>query len=261
MTFGHIACQTVTIRVGPAMLPCPVGTYAPRCSGPKGSRPMNAPRVLVVEDDPALRDGIAAALRDDRYQVHAEADGTSIREVVNAFRPDLAVLDVRLPGPSGLSLARMIRDASPLPIIFLTAADSIEDRLSGFEAGGDDYVVKPFAMAELMARVRALLRRSGVLESEAWSVDDVVVDEAARTVVRAGRELELTRTEFDLLVALGRRKGRVVTKTQLLAEVWGFADFDPNLVEVHVSALRRKLEQHGSRLVQTVRGVGYVIRA
>jgi len=223
--------------------------------------PTSAPRVLLVEDDTALRDAVRSSLRAEGYEVRAEEDGTGIRGVATSFRPDLAVLDVRLPqGPSGLGIARMLRETDELPIIFLTAADGVEDRLAGFDAGGDDYLVKPFAMAELLARVRALLRRSGRLVSETWQVGDLIVDEAARQCFRAGQTLVLTRTEFDLLVALGRHPDRVLTKTQLLASVWGFDAYDVNLVEVHVSALRRKLEAHGPRLIHTVRGSGYRLR-
>jgi two-component system OmpR family response regulator len=220
----------------------------------------NAPRVLVIEDDTALLDAVGSALRGEGYEVQTAGDGLALRALADGFRPDLAVLDVRLPGPSGLSLARLLREREPVPIIFLTAADSTEDRLAGFDAGADDYLVKPFVMAELLARVRALLRRSGKLTSEVWQVGDLVVDEATRRVHRNGGSIDLTRTEFDLLVALGRHPDRVLSKTQLLSSVWGFGSFDVNVVEVHISALRRKLEEHGPRVIHTVRGAGYRLR-
>lgn len=221
----------------------------------------SSPRILLVEDDTTLRDSVAVALRSEGYEVATAADGTAGSEQLGAFLPDLAVLDVRLPdGPDGLDLARTIRAAGDLPIIFVTALGELDDRLAGFQAGGDDYLTKPFSTAELLVRVQALLRRSGRLESRAWQVDDLVVDEAARTAIRDGVPIELTRTEFDLLVTLGRNIGTVVSKSRLLALVWGFDSYDENLVEVHISALRRKLEAEGDRLIHTVRGVGYVLR-
>lgn len=221
----------------------------------------NAPRVLVIEDDNAVREAIVGALRGEGFETEAADSGLDLQNLTRSFLPDLAILDVRLPqGPSGLGIARTLRSLTDIPVIFLTAADTVDDRLAGFEAGGDDYLTKPFAMAELLARVRVHLKRAGRLSSSAWQVADTLVDEERRTVVRAGTEIDLTRTEFDLLVALGRRPGRVLSKTQLLTEVWGFSDYDPNLVEVHLSSLRRKLEAHGPRLIQTVRGVGYAVR-
>jgi two-component system, OmpR family, response regulator len=246
----------------PWSTPCGAGTGTPfPLNAYHAGMATNAPRVLLVEDDPALLEAVASALRGEGYRVHAEGDGTLIRDVAATFRPDLAVLDVRLPiGPSGLSIARLLRDDGELPIIFLTAADSTEDRLAGFDAGADDYLVKPFVMAELLARVRALLRRSGSLTSEIWQVGDVLVDEGTRRVHRNGSSIDLTRTEFDLLVALGRTPDRVLSKVQLLSSVWGFDSYDVNVVEVHVSALRRKLEEHGPRIIHTVRGAGYRLR-
>jgi two-component system, OmpR family, response regulator len=219
------------------------------------------PRLIVIEDDVALREALTVALQGEGYEVMAAPDGSTFVDTIGSFRPDLALLDVRLPeGPDGLSLARRLRATSDVPVLFLTAADTVQDRLAGFDAGGDDYLVKPFSMAELLARVHALLRRSGRLASVTWQVDDLIVDEGARTVTRGGEAIELTRTEFDLLAALGKRIGKVVPKPQLLTLVWEFDSYDPNLVEVHVSALRRKLEAHGPRLIHTVRGVGYVLR-
>jgi two-component system, OmpR family, response regulator len=222
---------------------------------------MTAPRILVVEDDTAVRDSLAVALRAEGYEVETAADGRAGLAAFDAFRPDLAILDVRLPrGPDGLELATQLRARGDAPVLFLSALGEVEDRIAGLEAGGDDYLTKPFSTNELLLRVQALLRRAGRLEARAWQVGDLVVDEAARTAARAGVEVELTRTEFDLLVALGRNVGTVVSKARLLALVWGFETYDENLVEVHISALRRKLEAAGPRLVHTVRGVGYVLR-
>lgn len=219
------------------------------------------PRLLVVEDDVTVRDALVVALKTAGYEVSAHADGTDLDQQLQSFRPDLIILDVRLPtGPDGFALGRRVRVGGDTPLLYVTAADTLEDRLAGFESGGDDYITKPFAVSELLARVRALLRRSGRLTSDTWQVGDLMVDEAGRVVTRGDATVELTRTEFDLLAALGARRGRTVSKDHLMATVWQFDSYDPNLVEVHVSALRRKLEAHGPRVIHTVRGVGYVLR-
>ena len=216
----------------------------------------------MVEDDDPIRSALDVSLRGEGYEVRAEPDGTRLAEVAEGFRPDLAVLDVRLPvGPDGYAMGRILRASSDLPVLFLTAADGLDDRLAGFEAGADDYMVKPFSMAELLARVQALLRRAGRLASAVRQVGDVVVDEGARVAMRNGTRLDLTPTEYELLAMLASHPGQVLSKTQLLTRVWGFDAFDANLVEVHMSALRRKLEANGPRIVHTVRGAGYVLRS
>jgi two-component system OmpR family response regulator len=227
----------------------------PQALGPRSAR------ILVVEDDPDVRHLVKVAVEQAGFDVAVEADGTEIRRVVAWFRPDLAILDVTLaPGPDGLAVARMLRDVSDLPILFLTAATSLEDRLAGFSAGGDDYLTKPFAISELLARCRALLQRSGRLESRVLKIGDCVIDVDGRTVTRGHHEVALTRTEFDLLATLARNTGRVLSKPQLLAGVWGFDAYDVHLVEVHMSSLRRKLHTKGPPLIHTVRGIGYVMR-
>jgi two-component system, OmpR family, response regulator len=222
---------------------------------------MTAPRLLFIEDDSSLREAVAVTLRRAGYEVRADADGSDLNGAVANFRPDMAILDVRLPdGDEGFALAARLKAMADLPIVFVTAADNLEDRLRGFEAGADDYLVKPFAVAELLARVRAVLRRAGRLTSPTYEVYDLFVDEANRTARRGDVELSLTKTEFELLTVLAREPGRIFSKTQLLSLVWGFDGYQGNLVEVHVSALRKKLENHGGRLIHTERGEGYVLR-
>ncbi|MGW4945823.1 response regulator transcription factor [Actinoplanes sp. NPDC004185] len=217
-------------------------------------------RVLVVEDEDAIRAPLAAALRGAGHEVREVADGAGFEEVVDAYRPDLALLDVQLPGGrDGFALAAALRGRSDCAVLMVTARDAVDDRLRGFAAGADDYVVKPFATVEVLARVGAILRRLGRVPSTV-QVGDLVVDEDARLAVRSGQALELTATEFKLLAYLAGHRGRILSKTQLLTQVWGYDEYDPNLVEVHVSALRRKLEQHGPRLIHTARGLGYVVR-
>ncbi|MGH9009714.1 MAG: response regulator transcription factor [Acidimicrobiia bacterium] len=222
---------------------------------------MSAPRLLFIEDDPSLREAVTVTLRQAGYEVRADADGSDLDRAVADFHPDMAILDVRLPeGHEGFELAARLKAMVDLPIVFVTAADNLDDRLRGFEVGGDDYLVKPFAVAELLARVRAVLRRAGRLTSPTYQVFDLLIDEANRTARRAGTDLALTKIEFELLMVLAREPGRVFSKTQLLSLVWGFDGYQGNLVEVHVSALRRKLEAVGGRLIHTERGEGYVLR-
>jgi DNA-binding response OmpR family regulator len=217
-------------------------------------------RVLVVEDEESIRDPLVSALRSAGHEVRESADGTGFEELVDAFRPDVALLDIQLPGGrDGYALARALQGRSDSAVLMLTARDALDDRIRGFDAGADDYVVKPFAIVEVLARVSASLRRLGRVPATV-QIGDLVVDEAAKVAVRGGVPLDLTGTEFRILAYLVGHRGRILSKTQLLTQIWGYEEYDPNLVEVHVSALRRKLEQHGPRLIHTSRGLGYVMR-
>ena len=227
-------------------------------SGSGGHTPSvssHSPRVVLVEDEEPVRQAVERALRREGFAVTGFSDYPD-PGLILAAAPDLAVLDVLLPSGDGFELARELRAARDLPIVFLTARDTVEDRLDGFGLGADDYLVKPFALEELLARVRAVLRRTGRLGA-AIEAGDVVVDEQAGLATRAGSPLELTPTELRLLAYLVRQRGLVLSKHQLLTQVWGYDAYDPNVVEVHVSALRRKLEAHGPRILETVRGLGY----
>jgi len=216
-------------------------------------------RVVVVEDEAAIRTAVEQALAGEGLVVTGFADYVD-PDTILAGAPDLAVLDLMLPGGDGFDLARSLRARRDLPIVFLTARDGVDDRLRGFEVGADDYLVKPFALEELLARIRAVLRRTGRL-SAPLVAGDVLVDEQAGRATRQGLSLELTATELRLLAYLLRNRGLVLSKHQLLTQVWGYEAYDPNLVEVHVSALRRKLEAHGPRIIETVRGLGYRLTA
>jgi DNA-binding response OmpR family regulator len=216
-------------------------------------------RVLIIEDEPAARDLLVAILEDDGYEVCAVSDGRAALEVVEEFKADLALVDSWLPGMSGADVARRLRQAGNLPIIFVTAADSAEDIHSGFRMGADDYIVKPFDPEELSWRVRAVLRRTGHAVAQVWECGDLIVDEGTQLVTRAGIPVALTATEFRMLALLIRNRKRVVPKGQLLAQIWGY-EADDHLLEVHMSSLRRKLEAAGPRMIQTIRGAGYVLR-
>lgn len=224
--------------------------------GPSVGRMSSAARVLVLDDDETIRVAVATALRADGFVAEAAPDGTDLAERLEAFRPDLVVLDWMMPGPSGIRLLPLVRSRSDAAVIMLTARDEVDDRLRGFAEGADDYVVKPFTMAELIARTSAVLRRRGRLP-QTIEVADLVVDPDATTARRAGSSLDLTATEFRLLRLFAESRGRTMSKAQILTQVWGYDDYDPNLVEVHLSALRRKMEAHGPRLIHTVRGLGY----
>ena len=212
-------------------------------------------RVVVVEDEGLVSDAIAAALRTEGLSPVVFDDHVGADRVL-AEAPDLLVVDVILPHGDGFDLARKVLARRDVPVIFVTARDGVRDRLEGFSVGADDYLPKPFALEELLARVRVVLRRRGRLEG-ALRVGDLVVDEASGDARRGGAELGLTPTELRLLAFFVRHRGLVLSKPQLLTQVWGYDAYDPNVVEVHVSALRRKLEQAGPRIIHTVHGLGY----
>jgi len=215
-------------------------------------------RVLVVEDAEAIRTAVLAGLDQAGFEAAGRSDGRALEHDLATFRPDLVVLDVMLPGRDGFALLEVVRRHADAGVVMLTARDGVDDRLRGLHGGADDYLVKPFALAELLARVTAVLRRTGRTPGVV-AVGDLLVDTAAGIVLRAGSPVELTATELRLLDYLAAQRGRVVSKGQILARVWGCTDYDPNLVEVHISALRRKLGE--PRLLHTARGLGYVLRA
>ena len=221
-------------------------------------------RILVVDDEPSVRDAVERALKLDGHEVQLAENGESALRLVRDDTPDALVLDVLMPRVDGIQVCKRIRGSGDrTPILMLTARDSIGDRVSGLDAGADDYLVKPFALDELLARVRALLRRARPEdESAVLRFADLALDPAGCEVHRGERRVELTRTEFLLLELLMRHPRQVLPRSTIFERVWGY-DFgaSSNSLEVYVSYLRRKLEAEGEpRLVQTVRGVGYVLR-
>jgi two-component system, OmpR family, response regulator MprA len=220
-------------------------------------------RVLVVDDEPAVRTALERALRIEGYDVELAEDGLEALQRLAAHSPDAVVLDVLMPNVDGLEVCRRLRAADDqTPVLMLTARDAVGDRVAGLDAGADDYLVKPFALEELHARLRALLRRVGVNEAGVLRFSDVTMDTGTREVRRGERRIDLTRTEFLLLELFLRNPRQVLTRSVIFDRVWDY-DFGPrsNALEVYVSYLRRKLETDGEpRLIHTVRGVGYVLR-
>lgn len=216
-------------------------------------------RVLVVDDDPALAEMLGIVLRGEGYEPSFVGDGASALAAFRATKPDLVLLDLMLPGRDGIDVCRDIRAESGVPIVMLTARADTQDVVRGLESGADDYVVKPFKPTELVARVRARLRREDP-EPELLHLLDVEIDVAGHVVRRAGEPVSLTPLEFDLLAALARRPRQVFTREMLLSQVWGYKNpADTRLVNVHVQRLRAKVERDPERpeIVVTVRGVGY----
>jgi two-component system OmpR family response regulator len=226
--------------------------------------PAHVPRVLVVDDELYIRDLVSSALRIAGMEPVTVADGTEALRAVERDRPDLVVLDVGLPGTDGFSVCRQLRDrGDQVPVVFLTARDDKEDMLQGFTKGGDDYMTKPFSLDELIARVRAVLRRTRQAEPETsrLTYDDLELDESTMRVRRGDELIALSPTEFKLLRFLLRHKEQVVSKAQILDHVWEY-DFDGNasVVENYISYLRKKLDHRDPKLIHTVRGFGYVLR-
>lgn len=219
--------------------------------------------ILVAEDDRAVRDAIDRALSFEGYEVITARDGAEALQRVLNDRPDLLVLDVMMPLVDGFETCRRLRaSGSTLPVLMLTARTEVADRVEGLDAGADDYLAKPFALEELLARMRALLRRSSGTSGETYRVGDLTLDPDARVVVRDGVEIGLTKTEFDLLELLVENVGVVMSREKIYEHIWGY-DFETtsNSLDVYIGYLRRKTEADGrSRVVHTVRGVGYVAR-
>ncbi len=225
--------------------------------------PSRDPRVLVVEDDEEIAQVLQRSLRLDGYEVRLAADGEAALDTAAAYHPDLVILDLGLPRLDGMEVARRLRAADDVPILMLTARDALESRVEGLDAGADDYLVKPFERQELLARLRALLRRRPPRGSASVVVGDLSLNPDTHEVRRAERPVELTQREFELLEYLMRNERIVVPRQRLLEEVWGYDPFaTTNTIEVFISNLRRKLESGGEpRLLHTIRGAGYVLRA
>ena len=229
-------------------------------------RPDGTPiRVLTVDDEPSLIELLSMAMRYEGWEVHTAQSGSEAVRVARESQPDVIVLDMMLPDFDGTEVMRRIRAEQPdVPVIFLTAKDAVSDRIAGLTAGGDDYVTKPFSLEELIARLRALLRRSGattVNQGTQLVVGDLVMDEESHEVTRGGVPVALTATEFELLRYLMRNPRRVLSKAQILDRVWDY-DFggQANVVELYISYLRKKIDVGREPMIQTLRGVGYMLR-
>ena len=222
-----------------------------------------SPRVLVVEDDAEIAQAVQRSLRLEGYEVRVAPDGEKALADARSYVPDLVLLDLGLPGVDGLDVAKQMRSDGDVPILMLTARDAVESRVEGLDSGADDYLVKPFDRQELLARIRALLRRRPPRGSASLVVADLELNPDTHEVLRGDRSVELTQREFELLEYLMRNERIVISRQRLLDEVWGYDPFSTtNTIEVFVSNLRRKLEAGGEpRLLHTIRGAGYVLRA
>jgi two-component system, OmpR family, response regulator len=223
------------------------------------------PRVLIVDDEPNILDVISMALRFHGFDVETAATGEQALAAATAFKPRLMVLDVMLPDIEGFDVARRLgARRADIPIIFLTARDDTADKVRGLTGGGDDYVTKPFSLEELIARINTVLRRTGgsAAESSRLTFEDLELDDDTREVARAGTPIDMTATEYRLLRYLMTNPRRVLTREQILNQVWDYDfDGDARVLETYVSYLRKKLDAHGPSLIHTIRGVGYALRA
>lgn len=221
--------------------------------------------ILVVDDEPSIRELLSASLRFAGFDVLAAADGREALDHQSGAHIDIAVLDIMLPDADGFTILRRLREHDPeLPVLFLTARDDVKDKIQGLTVGGDDYITKPFSLEEVVARLRALLRRSGASEEKPASileVGDLRMDEDSHEVWRGEDEIQLTATEFELLRYLMRNPRRVLSKPQILDRVWNY-DFggQANIVELYISYLRRKIDKGREPMIHTMRGVGYVLK-
>ncbi len=219
------------------------------------------PTVLVVDDDPHIRSVLGRGLRFEGYDVQLAADGPEALSLARATSPDLVVLDVMLPGMDGLDICRRLRRGLTAPILMLTARDAVSDRIAGLDSGADDYLVKPFDFDELLARIRALLRRVQPQNEVLYTFADLRLNTATREAFRNDRRIDLTAREYEVLLLFLRHPRQVLTRDQIRDRVWGEADVDSNAIEVHIARLRDKLEAAGEeRLIQTMRGAGYTLR-
>lgn len=218
------------------------------------------PRILVVDDEVGLATEISVALRAAGYSTRVETEGTAALKMIEATRPELVLLDIMLPGLDGVSIGRKAIGEFNVPVIFMTALDSLENKVEGLNLGADDYVTKPILIGELLLRVRAVLRRTGAIALP-LQVGELELVEDEYRATQAGVDLGLTKTEFRLLAELANARGRVLTKNFLLTQVWGYDAYEPNLVEVHMSSLRKKLNAVDlPELITTKRGIGYLIK-
>lgn len=263
--YGRVAEDTSpeTPRSSTLVLAARTGRKGPgEMSTPRGDIEQNRPKVLIVDDEPNIIEFLRMGFGYEGFEIAVATNGNDAVQQARQVEPDVVILDIMLPGLNGIEVAKRLRAGGrDVPIIMLTARDAVDDRVSGLDSGADDYVTKPFAFKELMARVRAVLRRHGRNLDRILSFQDVTLDRETRTVTRAGHTIELTPREFELLELFLMHPRQVLTRDAILARIWGYDyEGDDNIIEVFVRHLREKLDDTPPRLIQTVRGVGYAMR-